>query len=90
MSDFVFHIIFLEWLILYIGCILAAILTSSICGVGCFRLQKGVRLAQKIYYPAYGGMGPQSYDNNVVSSAQNTQMGNTHSLLFRIHLFNKS
>ncbi|XP_067087532.1 neural proliferation differentiation and control protein 1 [Osmerus mordax] len=40
-------------------------LALIIAGVCWIRLQKGVRLAQKIDYPAYGGMGPQSYDNNV-------------------------
>lgn len=42
-----------------------------------FRSPKGVRLAQKMDYPAYGVMGPRSYDNNVVSKKLNNAMPST-------------
>uniref|UniRef100_A0A4W5Q9I3 Neural proliferation, differentiation and control, 1b n=1 Tax=Hucho hucho TaxID=62062 RepID=A0A4W5Q9I3_9TELE len=51
-----------------------ALLLAGVCWI---RLQRGVRLAQKVDYPAYGGMGPHSYDNNVPGDkrlAQSAQM----------------
>ncbi|XP_014026645.1 neural proliferation differentiation and control protein 1 [Salmo salar] len=51
-----------------------ALLLAGVCWI---RLQRGVRLAQKADYPAYGGMGPHSYDNNVPGDkrlAQSAQM----------------
>uniref|UniRef100_A0A8C7HWP8 Niban apoptosis regulator 2b n=1 Tax=Oncorhynchus kisutch TaxID=8019 RepID=A0A8C7HWP8_ONCKI len=51
-----------------------ALLLAAVCWI---RLQRGVRLAQKIDYPAYGGMGPHSYDNDVLGDrrlAQSAQM----------------
>lgn len=40
-------------------------LTLILAGLCWIRLQRGVRLARKVDYPAYGVMGPHSYDNNV-------------------------
>ncbi|XP_070992830.1 neural proliferation differentiation and control protein 1-like [Oncorhynchus clarkii lewisi] len=51
-----------------------ALLLAAVCWI---RLQRGVRLAQKVDYPAYGGMGPHSYDNDVLGDrrlAQSAQM----------------
>ncbi|CAB1320127.1 unnamed protein product, partial [Coregonus sp. 'balchen'] len=51
-----------------------ALLLAGVCWI---RLQRGVRLAQKVDYPAYGGMRPHSYDNNVPGDkrlAQSAQM----------------
>ncbi|KAL0979072.1 hypothetical protein UPYG_G00180170 [Umbra pygmaea] len=51
-----------------------ALLLASICWI---RLQRGVRLSQKIDYQAYGGMGAHSFDNNMPGDrklAQSAQM----------------
>ncbi|MBN3299543.1 NPDC1 protein, partial [Amia calva] len=44
----------------------AALIVAGICWV---RLQKEVRLAQKVDYPAFGVMGPNSFDSTSVSRA---------------------
>ncbi|KAK6306063.1 hypothetical protein J4Q44_G00229880 [Coregonus suidteri] len=51
-----------------------ALLLAGVCWI---RLQRGVRLSQKVDYPVYGGMGPRSYDNDVLGDkrlAQSAQM----------------